>query len=236
MQWRWRSQVEPTALTRQGARVIVGVILGTLAYLAWRYTSLPWLLPVHFQRNGLPDGWQYKTGGRVFLPVFVQTALAIALGSVAAVLLTRRERADPDAPDVKAAATAAEAVVLTAAIWTTFQAYAAVSLVGMWARERGGLGPPYTVLELVGLVLTAAVGVRAHVHLGRPAPLPYVAEHWRMGQLYKNPDHPALFVPTRDGSRWTLNFGRPGAALLLGGILIAGAAVPTIILILALRS
>jgi uncharacterized membrane protein len=63
-----------------------------------------------------------------------------------------------------------------------------------------------------------------------------VAGHWRFGQLYKNPEDPALFVPTRDGARWTLNFGRPVAAALLGAILMVGIVGPTIILGVALRS
>jgi uncharacterized membrane protein len=50
-----------------------------------------------------------------------------------------------------------------------------------------------------------------------------------------NPDDPALFVPTRDGTRWTLNFGRPVAAALLGVILMLGVLAPTVILVLALR-
>jgi uncharacterized membrane protein len=62
-----------------------------------------------------------------------------------------------------------------------------------------------------------------------------VSEHWRFSQLYKNPEDPALFVPTRDGTRWTLNFGRPIAAALLGVILMLGVVAPTIILALALR-
>ena len=105
----------------------------------------------------------------------------------------------------------------------------------MWTAERAGLGW-YTFVELSGVVLTGLVAVRAHVRLGRPDPRPYVAEHWRFGQLYKNPDDPALFVPTRDGSRWTLNFGRPIAAALLGLVLMTGIVGPTIILGLALRS
>jgi len=44
-----------------------------------------------------------------------------------------------------------------------------------------------------------------------------------------------LFVPTRDGRRWTLNFGRPAAAILLGGILIVGVVAPTVMLALTLR-
>jgi uncharacterized membrane protein len=71
--------------------------------------------------------------------------------------------------------------------------------------------------------------------VGRPEPRLFVAQHWRFGQLYKNPDDPALFVPTRDGSRWTLNFGRPVAAALIALILGVGVLGPTIILGLLLR-
>ena len=231
-----RLRVRESPLTRHGTRVIVLAILGTAAYLVLHYQSLPWLLPVHFKLDGTPNGWQYRTIGRVFMPVFVQLALAFALGGIAALLLSRGDQGSPDAPDVKAAATAAEAVVLIAAIWVAFQAYAAVSLSRMWIREHGDLGTPYIAVELAGFVLTAVVGVRAQARLRRPQALPFVADHWRLGQLYKNAENPALFVPTRDGSRWTLNFGRPVAVALLGIILIAGAVVPTVILVLALRS
>ena len=126
--------------------------------------------------------------------------------------------------------------MLMAAIWVGFQAYAAVALVEMWTDGRHTLGLTYSGLEVVGLLLTAIVGVRAHVQLGRPDPLPYIAEHWRLGQLYCNAEHPALFVPTREGRRWTLNFGRPAAVVLLGGILAVGIVLPVAILALALRT
>jgi uncharacterized membrane protein len=80
------------------------------------------------------------------------------------------------------------------------------------------------------------VGIRARGRLGRPEGGLYVAEHWRLGQLYCNAENPALFVPTRDGSRWTLNFGRRAAVALLAVCLVAGVAVPTLILAIALRS
>ncbi len=92
-----------------------------------------------------------------------------------------------------------------------------------------------SALEVAGLLLTGAAAVRGHVRVGRPSARPYVPEHWRFGQLYKNAEDPALFVPTRDGSRWTLNFGRPVAAALLGVVLTMGVLGPTVILVLALR-
>ena len=105
----------------------------------------------------------------------------------------------------------------------------------MWQREMADRGSLYSLLELAGFGLTIAIAVRTHVRLGRPAPRPFVAEHWRFGQLYRNATDPALFVPTRDGSRWTLNFGRPATAALMGIVLGIGVIGPTIILGLLLR-
>jgi hypothetical protein len=130
-------------------------------------------------------------------------ALGLILGGVGALLLSR-SRVGPDVddageepPDVRAAGVASEAVVLMALVWIVFQAYAAWALVQMWTVSRAGLGSWYDYLEIGGAMLTVAIAVRAHRQLGRPAPRPFVREHWRLGQLYKNPDDPALFVPTR---------------------------------------
>lgn len=211
-------------------------ILCTAGYLGWRYSSLPDLLPVHFRWDGLANGWQYRTLPRVLMPVVVQLGLATALGGVSALLLYRGQGdPDTDTPDAAAARTAAEAVFLIAAIWIAFQAYAAAAIVRLWAGGLPTLGRGYTVMELLCLALTVAVGARAQTRLGHPTPLPYEAEHWRYGHLYCNSRHPALFVPTRDGRRWTLNFGRPVAVVLLGSVLVLGLVLPPTILALALR-
>jgi uncharacterized membrane protein len=227
--------VPPTRISIAAIAASGCVVAFTVGFLVARYHSLPWLLPVHFKANGVPNGWQYKTIARVMMPVFVQLALTITLGGVATLLLSRSDSAqNVDAPDVKAAGVAAEAVLLLTLIWVAFQGYAAVALTAMWQRERAGLNW-YGALEVIGILLTLAVSMRAHSQLGRPAPRPFVAEHWRFGQLYRNPDDPALFVPTRAGDRWTLNFGRPIAAALMAVILVVGCVAPTVILVLLLR-
>jgi uncharacterized membrane protein len=228
--------VRPSRATNIAVAASVVMIVFSAAFLLARYRSLPSLLPVHFKPNGYPNGWQYKTYWRVLLPVFVQLVLASTLGTVGVLLLSRSHGVhDEDAPDVKAASTAAEAVALLTLIWVAFQAYAAVTLASMWQRERAGLGAWYIYLEVAGLLLTIGVSIRAHRNLGRPEPRAFVPEHWRYGQLYKNPDDPALFVPTRNGARWTLNFGRPVAAALMGVILTVGVIAPAVILGLLLR-
>ncbi|MGE5245562.1 MAG: DUF1648 domain-containing protein [Betaproteobacteria bacterium] len=226
--------VRPTPLTRAAALAVLLIVGLSASFLIWRYPDLPDLLPVHFRRNGYPNGWQFKTWTRAMMPVFVQVALAVTLGAVATLLLVRPGGDDPEAPDVRAAAFAAEAIALIALIWVAFQGYVALALTGMWSSGRAGLGP-YASVEIGGLVLTVGVAVRAHLKLGRPAPRPFVAAHWWLGQLYRNPDDPALFVPTRDGSHWTLNFGRPVAAGLLAALLGLGILGPTVILALLLR-
>ena len=138
-------------------------------------------------------------------------------------------------PEEIAASTAAEAVALFALIWVVFQSYAGLALVAMWERGRGGLGDWYTVATTAGIVLSVIVAVRAHKQLGRPAPRQFVAEHWRFGQLYRNPGDPALFVPTRDGSGWTVNFGRPLATALIVLILAIGIVGPTVLFSLMRR-
>jgi uncharacterized membrane protein len=224
------SLVPPTRGTRLALELTALTIVVSATYLILQYPSLPWLLPVRFESNGLPSGWQYRTMARVLMPVFVQLALALTFGAVSLLLLSRPHAAhETNAPDVRAAAVAAEAVSLIALIWVGVQGYAAWALARMWTAERAGLGW-YGLVELSGLVMTLLVAARAHLRLRRPLPRPYVAEHWRFGKLYKNPADPALFVPTRDGSRWTLNFGRPIAAALLGLALTVGIIGPTLIL------
>lgn len=229
-------RVRATPATRLAAAAAALIVTATAAFLLSRYSALPDILPVRFGRAGYPIGWQYKTLWRVLMPVFVQLALGTTLAVIGALLLFRPHgEVDRDAPDVRTAAAAAEAVTLIALVWIAFQGYAAVALVGMWEVGRAGLGPVYTVLEVTGVVLSAVIFARAQLHFGSPAPRPFVAEHWRYGQLYKNPADPALFVPARDGRRWTLNFGRPVAAVLMGIFLAIGIVGPTIILGLLLR-
>jgi uncharacterized membrane protein len=228
--------VRPSHITKVAMAASFATITWSATFLLVLYPRLPWLLAVHFKPNGFPNGWQYKTYWRVLMPVFVQLSLTLVLLAIGALLLSRPHGDhDENAPDVLAASAAAEAVALFAFIWVAFQGYVAVALTLMWRAERAGLGPLYVYLELTGIVLTIAVAIRAQARVGRPDPRPFVPEHWTFGHLYKNREDPALFVPTRNGSRWTLNFGRPLAAALMGTILVLGIVLPVVIVGLLLR-
>ena len=228
--------VRPSPLTWLAVGATLLIVVGSAAFLYQSYPSLPDVLPVRFNARSRPIGWQYKTYARVLMPAVVEGALVLVLGAIGTLILWRSHAdGDEDAPDIVAASTAAEAIGLIAFVWVAFQAYAAAALVQMWQRGRAGLGGWYPWITCAGVALSIAAGYRAHRRLGHPAPREFVAEHWRLGHLYNNPSDPALFVPTRDGSRWTLNFGRPVAAALLGIAVLVGVIAPTVILGLMLR-
>lgn len=231
-----RGFLHESAPTRYAATLSVVAIAATAAYLFWRYPGLPDILPVHFRANGRPNGWQFRTIPRVFVPVFVQLGIFFAGAAIGMLLLSRKDAPTAtELPDARAAVTATEAVILMSAIWVIVQTYTAFALVRLWSGVGSTLGRGYTALEIAAVFATVIVGVRAQKRLSRPEPLPYVPTHWRLGQLYCNAEDPALFVPTRDGRRWTLNFGRPAAVILLAGILIVGVVAPTVMLALTLR-
>jgi uncharacterized membrane protein len=242
----------PTQLTWVAITAALAAISFTAAFLLARYPSLPFIVPVHFNRVDRANGWQFKTYARVFIPVVVQMALALTLGAIGTLLLFRshltrddlavdnvrasgEEGLRPASAEEIAASIAAEAVALLGFIWVMFQSYAGLALVGMWERGRGGLGDWYTVATTAAVALSVMVAARARRRLGRPVPRQFVADDWRWGQLYRNPGDPSLFVPTRDGSGWTLNFGHPVAAALMAFILVIGIVGPTVLFSLMLR-
>jgi uncharacterized membrane protein len=231
-----RGFLHESALTRYAATLSVLAITATTVFLTWQYGSLPDILPVHFMANGRPNGWQFKTLARVFMPVFVQLGVFVAGTSVGTLLLSRKDASTASAlPDARAAITATEAITLMSTTWVVVQSYTGYALVRLWSGVGSTLGRGYTALEVAAVAVTVIIMVRAQKRLSRPEPLPYVSAHWRLGQLYCNAEDPALFVPTRDGRRWTLNFGRPAAAILLGLILIVGIVAPTVMIALTLR-
>src|SRR5260370_33472932 len=150
--------IRPSSATSLAVALGAGTIIFSFVFLLFGYSPLPDILPVHFMRNGPPNGWQYKNYLRVLTPVFVQLALAFSLGAVALLLLSRSHgEHDAGAEDVRAAATAAEAVSWLGLIWVVFQAYAAVALTSMWRRGHGDLGVQYSVIEIAAGLLTAIV-------------------------------------------------------------------------------
>jgi uncharacterized membrane protein len=225
---RW---IQPTQRTLISVCWAAGITLATASYLGVIYPTLPDALPVRYTR-GEPLFFQLKTPMVVMLPALVQAALLLTFGALG-LLLSWRAR--PESSDAAAVADgnrmrmAAEGVARLGAVWITVQSIGAARLIGLWQGERGGsFGVIYNVAVLVCLALSAVIvwQTMKAVKQGSAAVVDTDPARWRFRELYFNPADPALFVATRRGVGWTLNFGRPLAIALIISVLAVGIGGP----------
>ena len=227
MKGRWSA---PTRGTLVGACWAAGITLATATYLALIYSTLPSQLPVRYLRSE-PVFFQVKTPLVVMLPSLVQIALLLTFGAIGLLLLwrARPESSDLDSEaDATRMRLAVQGVSLLGAVWITVQALGAARLVAVWQGGNLGFGRVYNVTVLISLIVSIGIvrwTMRA-VRLEEPTPADADPTVWRFSNLYYNPQDPSLFVPTRRGVGWTLNFGRPLAIVLIAGVLTVGIGGP----------
>lgn len=217
----------PTSLTLLGVGVTIAAISGTTGYILGRAPSIPRVLAVHFDDEGIADRFVRASYPIILVPVWIQLSLAIMFGAIVGVLLYRAKKTrsvvehEVSRQERERMLVTAEAISLLAAIWVMFQGLLAVRLIMMWQLVCCGLGAVYYESLVVCIVLSGIVGVRAWVNLQHPKPVVRETEaaHWRYPGVYFNRQDPALFVPLRNGLGWTLNLGRPQAILFVGVVL-----------------
>lgn len=173
------------------------------AYVYAHWSEIPARIAIHYGFNGQPDGWTTRT------PLHVYCMFIFAAGLMLWILLL--------------------------GIATYFGARRSPS-------RHTTLGIVISLMCLLGSVFTG-VGIlpvrQFPVWILIVIPSPYVAglllwvygkgaapeapsestpdECWSMGDIYKNPNDPALFVPKRVGLGYTINFGNPMAKWVMGG-------------------
>jgi uncharacterized membrane protein len=214
----------PTSLTVLAVGTTIAAISGTTGYILGRAASVPPLLPVHFDDQGIADRFVRASYAIILVPVWIQLSLAIVFGSIAGVLLYRSRKTrsavenDVSRQERERMLITAEAISLLAAIWVTFQGLLAIRLIMMWQLMCCGLGSVYYQSLVVCIVVSAMVAIRAAVYLQYPKPVVRVTEdvYWRFPGIYVNRQDPALFVPLRNGPGWTINLGRPQAIVFVG--------------------
>jgi uncharacterized membrane protein len=227
----------PTVLTLVGVGTTFAAISGTTGYVLGRAPALPYVLPVHFDADGIADRFVRTSYAIVLVPVWIQLMRAIVFGAIAGVLLYRTHRTrsvvedDVQRQERERMVMTAEAISLLSAIWVSFQGLLAVRLLIMWQLMCCGLGSIYYQSLVVCIVLSVMVGIRAAVYVHYPRPVLRSTDdtYWLRG-VYFNRQDPAVFVPLRSGAGWTLNFGRPQSLVFLGVFLFFSIWGPVMIL------
>jgi uncharacterized membrane protein len=198
-----------------------GLLLFTGLLLVSRYQSLPDPFPVHTGLSGRPDRWMPKSPTVVFLAPAVGFCLLLLLDLVQG--LVRSSGWVRRGVDGGRGARAGEDILRATQLFLG-------GLLAAVGLSTAGILPPDRLLAAVVLgpllFLGWLVFFVARLVQERRTSAPWAADGmpdsaWKAGLFYLNRNDPVLLVPRRFGIGWTLNFGRPGAWLLLAVLLAA---------------
>ena len=208
-QSQYKNDLSPDIVDAAGGRDDDCGDLGTTGYILGRAASVPPVLPVHFDDQGIADRFVPASYPIILVPVWIQLSLAIVFGSIAGVLLYRTQqdtlggRRRGSRQERERMLMTAEAISLLAAIWVTFQGLLAIRLIMMWQLMCCGLGE--RLLSESGRLHRAVCdrGVRAAVYLQYPKPVVRETEdvYWRFPRHLRQPAGPGAVraPPQRPG-------------------------------------
>jgi len=205
-----------------GGPIAILVPYATLAaaaiFLHANWQRLPSRFPVHWGLGGAPDRWAERTWRGVDGPLLAG-CLAIALLHVLGYMIVAAS------PRARMAETAdwtarfrrANLRMIVALGWTLAALFAVLAL-NPYLSADGSLAVPIWLLVAPVLAVTAGfiwpiIRISQEPGSGSDGT---PDECWKLGQIYYNPNDPALMVEKRFGVGYTINFGNRASWLLIG--------------------
>jgi uncharacterized membrane protein len=213
-----------------GIIVPYAALAATAIFLNANWQRLPSWLAVHWGLNGTPDRWAERTWRNVDGPLlagFLVVALMHVLGYMIVARSPRGRMAET--ADWTARFRRANLRMIVGLGWMLAGLFSALSLNPLLARGDAMFFP-------VWLMLGATLGVTA-VFVW---PIIRISQEsgsgsdgtpdacWKLGQIYYNPNDPALMVEKRFGVGYTINFGNRASWLLIG-LLVVIVLVPLVL-------
>lgn len=207
--------------------LIITVVTAVVGLVS--YPSMPEILVVHYNANGVPNRVAAKSVGTAFSLVFVQIGVtALLVGIAAAIFRSSRPDIDPARP-VGSARWHRQYMSLGAKALLGLVAMIDLGMLGacllMWTGTVTSLAPVVVVLPILTAVVVAVIVLatnnreRGVAEEGTGLIHRDDDKYWRGGLIYINREDRSLLVPRRFGLGWALNFGNPKAAVLLVGLL-----------------
>jgi uncharacterized membrane protein len=236
-----------TARVPGGWPVLLGpfVMLGAVAiYLNHRWNDIPERFPIHWGRDGQPNGWSNHTLAGVYGPLLIGAFNCLMLTVVAYAVLrwSRPIRPTGRGAEAEAGFRRTVAGIVIAAQYLLASVFGWTAILPL---KGAGAAPPVIwailVPTLAFVVATTVLLIRkgqGGTRILRTSPEGTVDaskqpvgdrtedRYWKGGFIYVNSQDPALLVEKRFGIGYTLNFGHPGtwiimAVLVLGPVLVA---------------
>lgn len=221
--------------------VIISLI--TLVVGIIRYPNLPNRIAIHFDLNGVANGWAHKSVLSVFSLIILQFLLIVVTGLINYSIQRGSIRIDPAEPEHSRRHQERMQRQLIRVIWILIaftnltMLFGSLSIWGVW-NHNSALSSMITIFPIVlGGVVVVGIALwsayqrrrRDHEHHGDALKKGHVHRdddrYWKGGGIYFNPDDPAILVPKRFGIGWTFNFAHPIAWVILAAII----AIPALI-------
>ncbi|HLY20611.1 MAG TPA: DUF5808 domain-containing protein [Bryobacteraceae bacterium] len=206
------------------------ILAGTAIFLRENWDRIPARFPVHWGISGTPDRWAERSWRSVDGPLLAGVAV-VALMHVLGYMVLK------GSPRARMAETAewtrrfrrANLRMIVAMGCMISVLFAALTLNPYLANGDQLVIPVWLILGVV-LALTAAflwpiIRISQEPGSGSDGT---PDECWKLGQIYYNPDDPALMVEKRFGVGYTINFGNR-ASWLLVAILLPAIFVPLLL-------
>lgn len=217
--------------------VYVPIVLITLALGLALYPSTPDLVPTHIDFAGNVNQWTPKAPALIAFPLLVEVFMAACFIFSHWMTIRSKKDVDPARPAISAYAYGAFARAECILLLVSGSVLTAVLGIVMILMMTETLSMLLTVvliivatLVFVGAMIAFSVvygqsGSRLVKRLEESSDI--IAdndEHWKAGIFYWNKDDASLILPKRFGVGWTMNWARPAAWVIVGGITLASIA------------
>ena len=217
--------------------VYVPIVLITLALGLALYPSTPDLVPTHIDFAGNVNQWTPKGPALIAFPLLVEVFMAACFIFSHWMTIRSKKDVDPARPAISAYAYGAFAraeCILLLVSGSVLTAVLGIVMILMMTEFLSMLVTMVLIivatLVFVGATIAFSVvygqsGSRLVKRLEENGDI--IAdndERWKAGIFYWNKDDASLILPKRFGVGWTMNWARPAAWVIVGGITLASIA------------
>lgn len=217
--------------------VYVPIVLITLALGLALYPSTPDLVPTHIDFAGNVNQWTPKGPALIAFPLLVEVFMAVCFIFSHWMTIRSKKDVDPARPAISAYAYGAFAraeCILLLVGGSVLTAVLGIVMILMMTEFLSMLVTMVLIivatLVFVGATIAFSIvygqsGSRLVKRLEENGDI--IAdndEHWKAGIFYWNKDDASLILPKRFGVGWTMNWARPAAWVIVGGITLASIA------------
>lgn len=215
------------------------VIIATVVLGAVRYPKVPRVFPIHFDANGVANGFATKSVNSVFAPVFFQVGILILMVILHVILGRTRGNLDPADPAGSALRQGRRKVRLIQATWVLMAGinvsllWGSIVIWGVIHVSSAAVMWGTMIPLVICIVILTSVFIRSPLSTfssneptvahGNEAGIPVRRDDdasWYLGAIYFNRDDPRFVVDKRFGVGWTLNFAHPLSRVIIGAIIL----------------